>query len=156
VLTRNEEKIITEALRHASPSQETLRGLERCGDVAFDSIKDALLAGSLSPRERINGLRRLSFLSRQACFERKEEVLALALDALKDSDLAVRSGAANMVIGTTLLLERSPHRIKKDSYKPGARPSLREQMQAAVSEAAARGLDPEQTEYAQEFLANKV
>jgi hypothetical protein len=141
VLSRNDENV-------------ALLEFERLGDVAFDEICRRMTAQSLPPHVQALALRRLALLARQACAKRKEELLDLALERLNSDDFIVRSGAANVAIWTTMILERTPSLVSRAENKPGATPSLRERVKVAVAQALQLGLDKAQTKFAREFLAH--
>lgn len=149
MLTPEDNQAIQASIREKDPPADVLLRLERAGNDAFNAIRHALTGGMLSPQERVNALRRLSLLTRIQCFERKEEVLEIALEFLRDDNEVVRSGGANMVIGVTQLMERFPARFRSTKY---GGPLLREQMQAAVRVALSKGLDEEQRALALRFL----
>jgi hypothetical protein len=128
--------------------------LERLGDEAFDAIQGELNSGRLAPWQQINALRSLSYLTRQQCLSRKEEVLDQVLRYIESDDRNVRSVATHMAIWSTFILERFPHRAMRKENRPGANPSLRERIQHIVRRALGRGLDAEQAELARRFLNN--
>jgi hypothetical protein len=153
---QTDDQLINAALKYDAPPAAVLLQFERLGDRAFDEIRRRLDEGKLPPRRQVFALRRLALLTRQACANRTEELLELALVRLQDESAIVRSGATNTAIWITLGLERNPTRASKAENRPGAKPRLRERIQAEVTRALARGLDPQQEKFARDFLGNKI
>ena len=146
---------ILDTLKEPNPSYAKLRALEKLGEPAFDVIAGLLRGGELRSAHRLHALRRLALLTRQQCFERTEELLRLAFAAMQDTDQTLRSGATSMAITVTAILEKNPNPIRSPEMKPGAKPSLREQVQAKVRLALKLGLTEQEADFARKFLANE-
>jgi hypothetical protein len=107
-----------------------------------------------SPKQQRLVLRRLSLLTSQACAGRKEELLDLAMELLLSPDRVIGSGAVHMVICTVVILENTPSLVSRPENKPGATPTLRERIKAAVARAVQLGPNKRQDKFAREFLAH--
>jgi hypothetical protein len=146
--------LIDDVLSNQEVGDDVLLRFERLGDTAFDEICRRLMSQSLSPSQQVLALRRLVRLMRQFCAMRKEELLELAVERLKSDDPFVRSGAVNTAIWTAIMLQENPSLASKAENRPGANPSLRERVKAAVGHAVRLGVDEEQAEFAREYLAH--
>jgi hypothetical protein len=145
--------LIDDVLSNQEFDDDVLLRVERFGDTAFDEIRRRLMSQSLSPLQQVLALRSLARLTRQACAMRKDEVLELAVELLKSDDPFVRSGAVNTAIWISRMLEDNPNLVSRAENRPGANPSLRERVKAAVGPALRLGVDEEQTEFARKYLA---
>ena len=148
------ELIIRRVLELRDPPGKLLLELERLGALAFDEIARKLQQGELDPKQRVNALRRLALLTRQACQERKDDLLELGLRECDSDDSSVRSNAVMLVMTLTALLERFPNHAIRPENKPGAVPSLRSRVGRQVGDAVGRGVDNATARQVQEFLAS--
>ena len=146
--------LIDDVLNNQEFDDDVLLRVERLGDTAFDEIRRRLMSRSLSPLQQVLALRSFARLTRQACAMRKEEVLELAVERLKSDDPFVRSGAVNTAIWISIMLRDNPNLASKAENRPGANPSLKERIKAAVGHAVQLGVDEEQAEFAGEYLAH--
>lgn len=139
-MTPAERKLVIDTLKTANPAGTKLL-MERLGDEAFEMIMTAMTDGSLSVREKVHGLMRLLLLTRQQCFERRDEVLLLALSLTSDPEIEVRSIAVTTAILGSRGLEKSARTIR------------RERVQSAVRKGLALGLSDQAERLSRTFLA---
>jgi hypothetical protein len=145
--------LIDNVLRSEDVGDDVLLRLEKLGDAAFDEIRRRLMSELLAPPQQVLALRRLVRLTRQVCAMRKEELLELAIERLKSDDSTIRSGAVNTAVWTAAVLEQNPNLALRPENRPGATPTLRERVKAAVGRAVQLGVEERQAEFAREYLS---
>jgi hypothetical protein len=146
--------LIRKVLSNECADDHVLLEFERLGELAFDEIVRQYRAGLLTPEQRRLILRRLALLSRHACADRKEEVLDLGLELLESPDRTIRSAAVTTTIWAVVLLESTPSLVSRAENRPGATPSLRARVKAAVRHALELGINESEVEFAHEFLVS--
>jgi hypothetical protein len=119
---------------------------EKGGDSSFDAVLRKLDDPSTSDAGRIRGLQMMALTTRHFCVHRKPELVDLLVRTMEHPNIRVRSKAVNMAVAVAsgMLLLRP--------FQDVAASAL-ERVKEAAAKAIQRGLEPEQKELANRFIA---
>lgn len=123
--------------------------IEKMGDSAFDALRSMLDGDELPDGERAVGVRLLSHLTRQFCFNRKAELLDVVKKLVTDRSRGVRSAAVHVAITSNLIAKgvRNPEKVFGRTLE-----ELRAETLAAAARGVAMGLEEDIDRQARTFL----